>query len=147
MTIQVYLDTSALVKRYVAEAGSKDVAELLNGSEYQAASVVTEAEFPAALGRAWRVGAISERDAQAALRAWEKDREDLLWIQLPQNIARQGGQLAWQDGLRGYDAMHLATALWWQANLGEPLVVATYDHELWRAAKKHGLGVFPAQEP
>mgnify|MGYP001170118919 CR=1 FL=1 len=147
MTIQVYLDTSALVKRYVAEAGSKDVAELLNGSEYQAASVVTEAELPAALGRAWRVGAISERDAQAALRAWEKDREDLLWIQLPQNIARQGGQLAWQDGLRGYDAMHLATALWWQANLGEPLVVATYDRDLWRAAKKHGLGVFPAQEP
>lgn len=147
MTIQVYLDTSTLVKRYVAEAGSKDVAELLKEAEYQAASVVTEAELPAALGRAWRVGAISERDAQAALRAWEKDREDLLWIQLPQNIARHGGQLAWQDGLRGYDAMHLATALWWQANLGEPLVVATYDRELWRAARKHGLGVFPAQEP
>lgn len=96
MTIQVSLDTSALVKRYVAEAGSNDVAELLNGSEYQAASVVTEAELPAALRRAWRVGAISKRDAQAALATWEKDREDLLWIQLPQNTARQGGQLARQ---------------------------------------------------
>ncbi len=147
MTIQVYLDTSALVKRYVAETGSNDVAELLKNSEYQAASIVTEAEFPAALGKAWRTGGITERDAQAVLRAWEKDREELLWIQLPQNTARHGGQLAWQDGLRGYDAIHLATALWWQANLGEPLVVATYDRELWRAAGKHGLGVFPSQEP
>ena len=147
MTVQVYLDTSALVKRYVAETGSKDVAELLKNSEYRADSIVTEAEFPAALGKAWRTGGITKRNSQAVLRAWEKDREELLWIQLPQNTARHGGQLAWQDGLRGYDAIHLATALWWQANLGEPLVVATYDRELWRAARKHGLGVFPSQEP
>jgi len=147
MTFPVYLDTSALVKRYVAEDGSDAVADLLNAAEYQAASIVTEAELPAALGRATRVGAISERDGQAALKAWQKDREELLWIQLPQNTAQQAGKLAWHEGLRGYDAIHLATALWWQANLGQELVVATYDRELWRAAKKHGLSVFPKQEP
>ena len=147
MTFQVYLDTSALVKRYVAEDGSDAVADLLNAAEYQAASIVTEAELPAALGCATRVGAISERDGQAVLKAWQKDREELLWIQLPQNTAQQAGKLAWQEGLRGYDAIHLATALWWQANLGQELVVATYDRELWRAAKKHGLSVFPEQEP
>ncbi len=94
-----------------------------------------------------RMNLISERDGQAALKAWEQDREELLWIQLPQNTAQQAGQLALQDGLRGYDAIHLATALWWQANLGQELVVATYDRELWRAAKAHGLSVFPEQEP
>ncbi len=147
MTNQVYLDTSALVKRYVAEAGSKDVAELLNSSAFQAVSIVTEAELPAALGRAWRVGAITELEGQTALGAWEKDRGDLLWIQLPQSMASHGGQLAWRDGLRGYDAIHLATALWWQANLQESLVVATYDRLLWRAVRKHGLDTFPIQEP
>ena len=147
MTFQVYLDTSALVKRYVAEDGSDAVADLLNAAEYQAASIVTEAELPAALGRATRVGAISERDGQAAMKVWQKDREELLWIQLPQKTAQQAGKLAWQEGLRGYDAIHLATALWWQANLRQELVVATYDRELWRAAKKHGLSVFPEQVP
>ncbi len=147
MTVQIYLDTSALVKRYVAEVGSDGVASLLKEAEYQAASIVTEAELPAALGRATRMGIIPERDSQAALKAWEQDREELLWIQLPQNIAQHAGQLAVQDGLRGYDAIHLATALWWQANLGQELVVATYDRELWRAAKAHGLSVFPEQEP
>jgi predicted nucleic acid-binding protein len=147
MTRLIYLDTSALVKRYVAEAGSTDVAALITASECQAVSIVTEAELPAALGRAWRLGAITELEGQAALRAWEKDRDNLLWIQLPQSMANHGGQLAWQDGLRGYDAIHLATALWWQANLEETLVVATYDRGLWRAVWKHGLNTFPDREP
>lgn len=147
MTVQVYFDTSALVKRYINEAGSKDVADLLRAAEYQAVSIVTEAELPAALARAVRIGAITEQDGQETLKAWEKDCEELLWIQLPQTIAKHAGQLAWQDGLRGYDAMHLATALWWHANLEQDLVVATYDRELWRAAKQHGLSVFPEQCP
>ena len=143
MTVHVYLDTSALIKRYVAEAGSDDVATLLEEAAYQAASIVTEAELPAALGRAMRTSLITERDGEAALKAWEQDRQDLSWIQLPQVTAQQAGQLALQDGLRGYDAIHLATALWWQANLGQELMVATYDRELSRAAKAHGLKVFP----
>lgn len=147
MSVQVYFDTSALVKRYINEAGSEDVAALLKAAEYQAVSIVTEAELPAALARAVRIGAITEHDGQEALKAWEKDSEELLWIQLPQTIATRAGQLAWQDGLRGYDAMHLATALWWHANLEQDLVVATYDRELWRAAKQHGLSVFPDQCP
>lgn len=147
MTFPVYLDTSALVKRYVAEAGSDEVAALLEQAEFQAASIITEAELPAALGRAVRLSLISERDGRSAMKAWEKDREELLWIQLPQLTAQHAGQLALQDGLRGYDAIHLATALWWQANLGEALVMATYGRELWRAAKMRGLMVFPKQEP
>lgn len=43
--------------------------------------------------------------------------------------------------------MHLATALWWQANFGEPLVVATYDRKLRRATKQQGLVVFPSVDP
>lgn len=147
MNRHVYLDTSALVKRYVSEPGSREVAKLIETSEYQAVGVVTEAELPAALSRARRIGAISDRGAKSALRAWEEDRQNLLWIHLPQNTAQYAGKLAWQEGLRGYDAIHLALALWWQANLEEPLVLATYDRELWRIAKKQGLNVFPTDDP
>ena len=147
MTAQVYLDTSALVKRYVKEAGSADVATLLRKSDYHAASILTEAELPAALGRAIRIGAITRREGQAALEVWEEDRDTLVWIELPHMTARQAGTLAWQHGLRGYDAVHLATILWWQANIGQELTVATYDCELWIVAKKLGLHVFPGNEP
>ena len=80
MTVQVYFDTSALVKRYINEAGSEDVAALLKVAEYQTVSIVMEAELPAALARAVRIGAITERDGQEALKAWETDSEELLWI-------------------------------------------------------------------
>jgi predicted nucleic acid-binding protein len=147
MTLQAYFDTSALVKRYVAESGSCEVARLLAEAEYQAVSIVAEAELPAALARAVRAGTLTQRDGATALKAWEQDRDDLLWIQLPQATTRLASQLAWQDGLRGYDAIHLATALWWQANLGQQLVVVTYDRELWRAAGQHGLSVVPKETP
>lgn len=147
MTTQVYLDTSALVKRYVDEAGSREVAEVLQQAEYQATSIVVEAELPAALSRAVRIGAIARRGGDLAVKAWAHDREDLVWIQLTQPMLRHAGTLAWQEGLRGYDAVHLAAALWWQANLGQELLLATYDRELWRSAGRHGLRVFPEREP
>ncbi len=146
MTQHVYFDTSALVKRYVTESGSDAVARLCAEAEYQITSVATEAELPAALARAVRVGAISRDDGDLAVQAWEREREDLLWIQLVQPIVRQAGQLAWQYGLRGYDAIHLAAALWWRANMGQPLLLVTYDRELWGAAQRSGLMVFPQTE-
>jgi hypothetical protein len=45
--------------------------------------------------------------------------------------------------LRGYDAIHLAAALEWQDRIGEPITVATFDQDLWRAAREAGLDCFP----
>jgi predicted nucleic acid-binding protein len=39
------------------------------------------------------------------------------------------------------DAIHLATATLWQETIGAPLVVATHDRALARAARSMGLGV------
>jgi len=143
MTQHVYFDTSALVKRYVAESGSDAVARLCAEAGYQITCAATEAELPAALARAVRVGAISRDDGELAAQGWEREREGLLWVQLVQPIVRQAGQLAWQYGLRGYDAIHLAAALWWRENMGQPLLLVTYDRELWGAAQRAGLMVFP----
>ena len=52
--------------------------------------------------------------------------------------------LAWEHGLRGCDAVHLATALAWRETLGEAVTVATYDRELWRGALAAGLSPWPA---
>ena len=51
--------------------------------------------------------------------------------------------LAWAHGLRGYDAIHLACALTWREAVGEDPVVATYDRELWRAARSEGMTPWP----
>ena len=58
-------------------------------------------------------------------------------------LIERSARLAWDLGLRGYDATHLATALHWQEILESNVVLATYDKELWTAALKSGLKIWP----
>ena len=48
----VYLDASALVKRYVAETGSAEVASLISEAQAIGTAVVSRAEVAAALAQA-----------------------------------------------------------------------------------------------
>jgi hypothetical protein len=61
-------------------------------------------------------------------------------------VTRADG-LAWELGLRGYDAVHLASALLWQEGLGEPVAMAAFDLKPWEAAKERGLVPFPDDLP
>ena len=60
---------------------------------------------------------------------------------------RQGaGDLAWQHGLRAYDAAQLAAALTWQGEREDPvdeIVFACYDLNLRRAATAEELKTWP----
>ena len=51
-------------------------------------------------------------------------------------------QLAWSDGLRGYDAIHLASLIEWRNALGFEIIMATFDQQLKTAAKKHTIITF-----
>jgi predicted nucleic acid-binding protein len=52
-------------------------------------------------------------------------------------------QMAWDYGLRGYDAVHLAAAKVWRKEIGDLVVLATFDRELWEAAQLAGLEAWP----
>jgi hypothetical protein len=56
----------------------------------------------------------------------------------------QAADLAWQHGLRGYDAVHLAAALTWCRSMESPALLATFDRQLWLAARRSGLAVLPS---
>jgi predicted nucleic acid-binding protein len=139
----VYLDASALVKRYVAESGSAEVALLIGAADAIGTTVVTRTEVAAALAKAGRVGLVTREAARAALTAFNREWEHLVRIQFGEPLAARAAALAWDHGLRGYDAVHLATALFWRETLGEPIAVATYDRELWRGAQASGLSPWP----
>ena len=57
----------------------------------------------------------------------------------------RAASLAWEYGLRGYDAVHLATALLWQETIGEPVTLATFDRQLWQAGDQAGLTTWPPE--
>lgn len=59
-------------------------------------------------------------------------------VGVDRDLARRAGGYAEDLGLRGYDAVHLATAL----ELGdEETVLVTWDRDLGRAAGRVGLGI------
>ncbi|NIP56996.1 MAG: PIN domain-containing protein [Gemmatimonadetes bacterium] len=143
----LYLDASALVKRYVAERGSEAVARSLEEAEYVATSVVTRVEVSSALGRAVRVDALAEDEAASALRLFRSEWARFLRIQAAESVIAAAARLAWDLGLRAYDTVQLASALWWSDTLEAEVTFATFDLPLWQAAGARGLTRSPPDLP
>ena len=139
----VYLDTSALVKRFVSEPGSDEVVALTAAAEVAATSLVTRAETAAALARAVRVGALDHDGGRRAQRRFAQEWPNLVKIPVTEALVFRAETLAWDHGLRGYDAVHLAAALTWRDSVGQDVVVATFDRQLWTAAPEAGLLRWP----
>lgn len=139
----LYLDTSALVKRYVSERGSLDLIALTSAAEATATSLVTRAEVAAALARAVRVGIIDIESGRRAQRRFSREWPNLARIPITEALVFRAETLAWDHGLRGYDAVHLAAALTWRDSIGRDVVLATFDRQLWEAAPEAGLQRWP----
>jgi len=114
-------------------------------SEMTATSIVTRAEVAAALARAVRMGLVSRPVARNAQRSFAGDWPDLVRVAVMDALVERADTLAWEHGLRGYDAVQLASALTWQESVGEEIVLATFDQQLWEAAKHAGLKPWPEQ--
>ena len=139
----LYADSSALVKRYLTESGSAEVDRLFDEEGSIGTALIARAEMAAALGKAVRVKALTQKEAYQSLREFRAHWSSLAVIQITEALIALADTLAWEHGLRGYDAVHLAAALTWQEALGEPVQVATFDKELWQAAQTVGLAVWP----
>jgi predicted nucleic acid-binding protein len=143
----VYADASALVKRYVTEAGSAEVIALTTGAQGVATALVTRAEVAAAFARAVRVGLLDDVGGRRAQRRFWREWPDLMRVPVTETLVARAEALAWAHGLRGYDAVQLASAMTWQDALGQEIVLATFDRQLWDGARDAGLRPWPDQLP
>jgi predicted nucleic acid-binding protein len=135
----LYLDTSALVKLYVAEAGSSDVRKRLKAAERVATSRVAYPEARSALARRQREGALTAAGLKKAVSALDRDLETYVVVELYEHVAREAGHLAEKHSLRGFDAIHLASALELGFLTGTPPTFLTFDDRQERAAIKEGF--------
>ena len=139
----VYVDASALVKRYVAERGSRETRELSTKADVVATSLITRAEVAAALAKAVRLGIVEPENGQKAQRAFASEWPDIAKVPVTEAIVSRAEALAWDFALRGYDAVQLASALTWQEAVGAEITLATFDRQLWDAGKKAGVRIWP----
>ena len=141
-----FFDSSALVKYYVNEQGSAWVESIIDAPMPHAITVaqVTGVEIIAALSRRVRVGTVSATDAAAAIHLFRTDfqtRFDVLPATTP--VIEEAMNLAELHRIRGYDAMQLAFAVTYEAQLTArgvgPLTLISADNELTQAAQAEGL--------
>lgn len=113
-------------------------AELWNSAHPVASSILAYPEGRAALGAARRLDRLGADEHRKALADFEELYADLATVGVDQELAVRAGEYAEDLGLRGYDAVHLATAL----ELGDDEgVVVTWDRDLTGAMERVGLGV------
>ena len=135
----VYLDTSALVKLFVAEAGSDAVRALVERSDAAVTATVAYAEARAAFSRKRREGELSAAELRRVVNALDAHWESYAVVDIVMAVARSAGGLAELRGLRGFDAIHLAAALLVRDNLEEPVTFCVADGQLADAARAETL--------
>ncbi|HEY52308.1 MAG TPA: type II toxin-antitoxin system VapC family toxin [Caldilineae bacterium] len=142
--MNIYLDTSALLKYYVSERGSDEVSEAVHRAAVTGTALITRTEMVAAFAKSVRMRVLPEAGAQEKLRRFFSDWHTITKVPLDEQLVTLAGELAWEHGLRGYDAVHLASALTWRRLMREPITLAVFDRKLWLAAGAVGLVPFPA---
>ncbi len=143
MHLILYVDTSALVKLYVVEEGREVVEQAVEEAELISISVVAYAEARAALARKRREGVFSAEEYREAVDALNEDWETFEKPEVTEGIVRVAGDVAEEHALRGFDAIHLASALTIRAaaseeseEAGEAVFFLGFDSDLTKAAGK-----------
>lgn len=132
--MRTFFDSSAFAKRYIAEQGSQEVDDTCQAASALALSVICVPEIISVLNRRVREGGLSSGQYAAARARLAEDVADAEVINLIPAVIGRAIFLLETNALRTMDALHVACALEWGAEL-----FVTCDKRQIRAARKAGL--------
>lgn len=138
----LYLDTSALVKRYFEEPYSNEVAEHWEEASEIATSSVAYAEALASFHRKSREAAFDSEILESISRNLRADWQTLIRIQVTDELNDYIDKALAAHTLRGFDAIHLASAMILHEKFRESLLFIGFDQRLVQAAKSEGMNTY-----
>lgn len=133
-----YFDTSVLVKRYVKEEGSTTARRLFQRYRFLS-SAVAPVEVLSAISRRRTSGELNHRDSLAIRARLHKDRAYWELVEVGGIVLGQAEELVQKTGLRTLDALHVASALTFQAASGLTIPFITSDLRQREAAENLAL--------
>ena len=128
----LYVDTSALLKRYVQEHDSEVAVRLMSSDPVLVTSRLTEVELRRNLS--WL---LEGDDLVAARRRAHADLKAFALVSLDDATCNEAAHVAEQTMCRSLDALHLAAAL----RTGGSTTLLTFDIRQAQAARSVGLAV------
>ncbi|CAN5300314.1 hypothetical protein BH24CHL7_BH24CHL7_14330 [soil metagenome] len=129
----LFLDTSALIKRYVAEPGSELVIDLMSRDASWAGSALAQLETQVTL---CHLDLNDTLEAELRARA-RSDWERFIVVALAATLIERAVDIACSHRLRTLDSIHLAAA----AQLPRPFTFVTFDRQQAAAAQVLGFEV------
>lgn len=136
----VFWDTSAFLALVISESGSAVAARLWEEADRVVASRLMYVEAAAALAMAQRMGRIKGSTHLSARRAVDRLHQSVDCVEVTPALIYRAAGLAEQLQLRGYDAVHCASA---EAVADDDLVVSSGDRDVLRACHRLGLSTAP----
>jgi hypothetical protein len=141
-----FLDSSALVKRYVSETGSAWIQQITDPQTGNSLFIarITWVEVRSALARRQREGSLTLAAVNQLIQIFRSDLNNQYQvIELDSTLAETAGQLVSQYPLRAYDAVQLASVLRIQpafaTTQSTQLIFLTADNRLSAIATALGL--------
>lgn len=135
----LFCDTSALLKLYINEAGSKSVKDRMTEAYAVAVCRIAWAEAHAALSRRAREVVEDAPVIEQAKAALALDWPHFLVIEVDQMLVERAGIYADTFALRGYDSIQLAAAFETGRIEHSPVCFACFDVRLNKAAGVLGM--------
>jgi uncharacterized protein len=134
--VKTFFDSSSFAKRYIEENGSQLVDDICQDASELSISVICIPEIISALNRRVRERSLSQKDYHIIKRALSDDVRDILIINLTEEVISTSTRLLEMHSLRAMDALHVACALEWRADL-----FVSSDKKQMRAAGRAGLQI------
>lgn len=141
----LYLDPSAWIKRWIQEDGSDIVRIAVADPAYDAVACARlgRVEMIATFARAWKrrkrlTKPKADRGRDEFFALWDRVVE----VDFSPQLQVRAEKLATLHALRGYDAVHLASALHLIGG-GVPVALLSFDGEMLDACKLEGVPIYP----
>jgi len=139
----LYLDTSALLKKYFRETGSDEIIARWKDATGIVTSSLAYAEALASIHRKKRDVKFNNDIFQNIIHLFRRDWNSFIRVEVTDELNDWIDKMVSHYSLRGFDAIHLASALIVHDRLPEKFLFACYDNQLLQAAQSAGLQTLP----
>jgi predicted nucleic acid-binding protein len=135
-----YVDTSAMVKRYLDEQGHREVVRLLRRHDL-VSSALLPVELRSAFRRRVLDRSLEAAGAESALRRFAADRAVLTQVGVTDDVLARAEALVASQAIRTLDAIHVGSAQFFAARLGARVLFVSADTRQTDVAGAVGLSV------
>ena len=104
-----------------------------------ATSLIAYAEARAAYARRYREKAFGKKEYHRLLSAFEGDWKNYFIIRIKSTLVKLAGDLVEKHALRGFNAIHLSSAVTLKNEIESPVYFSCFDERLLAASRAEGL--------